>query len=284
MILVTGAGGTVGREVRKALKVRNAAFKSGYSTEVKAEAARARGETAVVADFARPDTLGAALEGCDHLFLLSGGLPNQSALEIAAVRAAKASGVEHVVKLSVWGAEEERFSFARLHRPVEREIERSGMGWTHLRPTGFMQNVVNFMAATIKTQNAIYQPAGDAAVGHVDVRDVAEVAAEALTRAGHQGHAYALTGPESLTFGQIAEKLTTILGRPIRYVDVPEEAAREAMLGMGLEAWYVEAILDLTRYYKDGRSSRLTGDVRKVLGREPISFDRFLRDHADALR
>lgn len=284
MILVTGAGGTVGREVVKALAAAGAKARAGFSSEDKADAARRRGLDAAVADFARPDTLAAALRGCDHLFLLSGGLRNQTELETAAVRAAKAAGVQHVVKLSAWGAGEEAHTFARWHRPVERELEGSGMGWTLLRPNGFMQNVVNFLAANIKAQSAIYQPAGSSAVSHVDVRDVAAVAAKVLTEPGHLSRTYTLSGPEALDWTQIAAKISALLGRAVTYVDVPEDGARQGMLGMGMPDWYVEAILDLARYYVAGHAGRVTPDVKQVLGREPLTFDRFLQDHAAALR
>ena len=284
MILVTGASGTVGREVVRGLVAAGAKFRAGYSSEEKARKARTGVVETVVADFASADSLRVAMKGCDHLFLLSGGQRDQADLESNAVRAAEAAGIKHVVKLSVWGAEGEEFSFARLHRPVEQLIESTDLGWTFLRPNGFMQNVVNFYAETIRTQSAIYQPAASASVSHVDVRDVAAVAVKALTEPGYMGKAYTLSGPEALTHAQLAEKISAYLGRKVSYVPVSDGAARQAMIVSGIPDWYADWVLDLTHYYVAGKAARVTPTVREVLGREAGSFDNFLKDSGRALR
>src|SRR5438128_7621197 len=163
MILVTGARGTVGSEVVRQLQAKGGRFKVASREPGKAPA----GLEAVVFDLDRPDTLPAALEGIDTVFLLS----NVVTSELNAVKAAPAAGVKRIVKLSAWGAGEEAFSFARWHRQVEKAIEASGLRWTHLRPNGFMQNVVNYTGTTIRREGAIYLPAGEARISHVDVRD-----------------------------------------------------------------------------------------------------------------
>lgn len=188
------------------------------------------------------------------------------------------------MKHSVWGAADEGFSFARWHRPVERAIEASGLAWTHLRPNGFMQNVVNFMGATIKRDGAIYQPAGETRISHIDVRDVAAVALEVLTEGGHAGKAYELSGPAALTYGQIAALLGKVLGREIRYVDISAEQYKQGAMAAGIPADYADALNDLSRYYRGGSAASVTPAVRAITGREPIDFEQFARDHAGALR
>ena len=152
MICVTGPGGTVGREVITQLESANVPFRAAYFSREKAEAARARGIDAVVIDYNRPETLRVAFQGCDELFLLGPNVLNQTQCELNAIEAAQAVGVRHVVKQSVMGAVEEAYSLAKIHRPVEKAIESSGLVWTFLRPNSFMQNVVTYMGATIRAE------------------------------------------------------------------------------------------------------------------------------------
>ena len=146
MICVTGASGTLSSAVIRQLESAKAPFRGAYFSNKKAEAALARGIEAVIIDYNRPDTLRAAFQGCEKLFLLGPNALNQSDLERNAVEAAKAAGVRHIVKQSVMGAAEESYSLAKVHRPVEKAIESSGLAWTFLRPNSFMQNAVTFMA------------------------------------------------------------------------------------------------------------------------------------------
>ncbi len=200
MICVTGAGGTVSSDLIKQLESASAPFRAAHFSNEKAEAARARGIDAVIIDYNRPETLREAFRGCDKLFLLGPNALNQTQLERNAVEAAKAAGVRHIVKQSVMGAVEESYSLARVHRPVEKAIESSGLGWTFLRPNSFMQNVVTYMGATIKAEGTFYSASGEAKISHVDVRDIAAMAVKALTESNHEEKAYRLTGPEALTY------------------------------------------------------------------------------------
>src|SRR5262245_39982696 len=169
MICVTGAGGTLGSELVRQLGAARVPFRAAFFSEAKAKAARAKGIDAAVIDYGSPATLRAAFQGCDALFLLGPTVENQTQLEIAAVEAAKAAGVRHVVKQSVLGAEGEDYSFAKVHRPVEKALESSGLAWTFLRPNGFMQNVVTYMAPSIQAEGRFYSSCGQARISHIDV-------------------------------------------------------------------------------------------------------------------
>ena len=214
MICVTGAGGTLSSEVIRQLEREKTPLRAAHFSEKGAEAARARGIDAVIIDYNRPETLRAAFHACDTLFLLGPNALNQTELELNAVEAAKAAGVRHVVKQSVMGAAEEAYSLAKIHRPVERAIEASGMAWTFLRPNSFMQNTVTFMAQTTKREGAFYSASGDARISHVDVRDIAAVAVKALTAPGRDRHIYTLSGPEALTYYEMAAELSKVLVVP----------------------------------------------------------------------
>jgi uncharacterized protein YbjT (DUF2867 family) len=266
MILITGASGTVGREVVKALGGQGVRIRAGYRTHPQNLPA---GVESVALDYERPETIRPALVGVETLFLLSSTV----APETGVVDEAKRVGVKRIVKLSVIGAAEEEYTIARWHRAVEKHIEASGLSWTFLRPNGFMQNIVNHMAETIRSQSAIYSSAGNGAVSHVDVRDIGAVGARVLTEAGHEGKAYELTGPAALTYGQIAETLSRVLGRPIKYVPGTPEQYKQS-----------DALVDLNRYYAEGKASRVSPAVKQLAGRDPIPFEQFARDYVDRLR
>jgi uncharacterized protein YbjT (DUF2867 family) len=282
MICVTGAGGTLSREVIRQLARRNASLRAGYFSPKAAEAARATGLHAVIMDYNQPDTLRAAFLGCETVFLLGPNALNQTELELNAVEAARAAGVRHIVKQSVMAAAEESYSLARIHRPVERAIEASGIAWTFLRPNSFMQNTVTFMAPTIKREGAFYSASSDARISHVDVRDIAAVAVNVLTEPRHQGKAYTLSGPEALTYDDMANELSQVLGRAISHINLPAADLRAGMLAEGMPEALADRMLDLERYFRENRAGLITDDVRQVTGREPRRFSEFARETAAA--
>ena len=284
MICVTGAGGTVGSELIKGLESAKAPFRAAYFSKKKAEAARAKGIDAVIMDYDRPEMLREAFRGCDKLFLLGPNALNQTQLELNAVETAKAVGVRHLVKQSVMGADGEAFSLALVHRPIEKAIESSSMAWTFLRPNSFMQNVVTFMGETIKADAAFYSASGEAKISHVDVRDIATVAVKALTGATHAGKAYTLTGPEALTYEELANELSKVLGRPISHISLSPSDLKQGMLAEGMPEEIADRMLDLERYYREDQASRITNDIKQVTGRDPRRFAQYARDCASSLQ
>jgi uncharacterized protein YbjT (DUF2867 family) len=232
MILVTGATGAVGSQVVEQLSSTGAPVRAFvHDDPEKAAKVRETGIEISEGDFGKPDTLEAALEGVDQLFLLMGSAENQVELENDAIEAAGRVGVHHVVKLSIHGAEiGSPVPFRDWHGRIEEKLERSGLSYTHLRPTFFMQNAAYMLAP----EGVFYMPAGDGRIGWVDVRDVAAVAVRALTEDGHEGKAYDMTGLEALSFAEAAERISAATGREIRHVDVPPEAARQGMLSSGM--------------------------------------------------
>ncbi|MEL6500846.1 MAG: SDR family oxidoreductase [Cyanobacteria bacterium J06623_1] len=286
MICITGAGGTVGREVIKQLELAKVPYRAAYFSKEKVEAALAKGVDAVSIDYNRPETLHKAFQGCDKLFLLGPNALNQTQLELNAVEAAKAVGVKYIVKQSVMGAEGEDFSLAQIHRPVEKAIEASGIEWTFLRPNSFMQNVVTFMAETIKAESTFYSASGEAKIAHVDVRDIAAVAVKALTESEpiHFGQAYTLTGSEAPTYDDLADELSKVLGRSISHISLSPEDLKHGMLAEGMPKVIAERMLDLERYYREDRASHITNDIKQVTGQEPRRFAQYTRDYGFLLQ
>lgn len=281
MICITGAGGTVGREVIKQLELANVPYRAAYFSKEKVEAALAKGIDAVTIDYNRPETLHMAFKGCDRLFLLGPNALNQTQLELNAVEAAKAVGVQYIVKQSVMGAEGEDFSLAQIHRPVEKAIEASGIEWTFLRPNSFMQNVVTFMAETIKAESAFYSASDQGKIAHVDVRDIAAVAVKVLTESEpiHFGQAYTLTGSEALTYDELADELSKVLGRSINHISLSPSDLKHGMLAEGMPETIAERMLDLERYYRGNRASLITNDIKQVTGHEPRRFAQYMQDY-----
>lgn len=284
MILITGAGGTVGTAVVKELRAAGHSPREAYHSPQKAKDARENGRDAVALDFTSPATLEPALAGIDRLFLLGTGVRGQAEAEAAVVTAARIASVGQVVKLSVFGAADEQSVLARIHRSVEQAIEASGMAWTFLRPNGFMQNFINYMGHSIRSQSAFYQPAADARISHIDVRDIARVAARVLTATGHDGQAYELTGAQAFSYEEAADTLSRATGRRITYVPVSDDAARAGMLAAGMPDFYADALVDLNRHFRTGAGAKVTTAVRDITGLAPATFEEFVRDHVDSFK
>src|ERR1700757_3599539 len=226
MILVTGASGTVGREVLREVAKSGAQHRAMYRSAAEAGKAPA-GTEAVVADFAKKETLGLALRGVESVYLVCSPIPDLVQLESDMVDACVDSGVRHVVLNSALGAGDYPKSFPSWHRRVEDKLSGSGLDYTILRPNSFMQNILTYYAPGIRTQGVFYAAMGNARTSFIDVRDVASVAANTLTSPKHTGKAYELNGPEALTYAEVAAKITRASGRKVQYVDIPVAQQRQ---------------------------------------------------------
>lgn len=275
--LVMGASGLIGRPVVEALACAGLPVRAGY----RSRPVEIAGTEAVRIDAGTGDGLAEAIEGVDQLFLLVGDMPGQTEAELRVVDTARQADVNHIVKLSTWGAESEAFSIARIHRPVEEAIEQSGIAYTFLRPNCFMQNFYTYYRDMIADTGSVRLPCGNAAVSFIDARDIAAVAARVLVDDTRRGRAYDLSGPEGLTHDQAAVMLVTPAGKSVRYVNITDEECRSEMIGAGLSADYAEDIVELCRYYRTGAAARVSSAVEDITGRPALSFSTFAADHAD---
>jgi uncharacterized protein YbjT (DUF2867 family) len=284
MILITGASGSAGgavlREVMKTREPIRAMYRS------KDDAAKAPANVPVViADYADKASLARALEGVDRVYLVCAPVKELVELESNMIDACKAAGVKHVVLNSALGASHYKKSFPSWHHVVEEKLKNSGLGYAILQPNSFMQNIPQFYGPSIRTQGAFYVALGDSKESYIDVRDVAAVAAKVLVSpAQHAGKTYELNGPEALTCAQVAEKISRVAGRPVQYVAIPEEAQRKAMLEMGMPEWQVTALLELQQYFTGGRGATVDDVILKIVGRQPLHFDKFLAEFASSFR
>jgi uncharacterized protein YbjT (DUF2867 family) len=282
MILVTGSSGSVGGAVLGELLRAGAPVRGLYRSETDAAKAPAGVETAI-ADFADAAALDRALEGVDKVFLVCSPIPQLVELETNVIDAcARNGGVKHLLLNSAFGAGQWEISFPSWHFAVEAHLKASGLAHTILRPESFMQNMVTYYSGSIKAGHAFYIAGGDAPLAFIDLRDIAAVAAKVLTTEGHAGKTYTLTGCEALSYGEVAAKLSKLLGTTVSYVALTPEQSKEAMLGLGMPAWQVQAMVELGAFYTEGPGAAVTEDVKTVLGREPILFDQFLNDYSES--
>ena len=283
MILVTGATGTTGREVVGELQRLGAAgVRALVRDPARASVIREAGFETAEGDFDRPETLGAALEGVERALLLTPPSPQTFEQQRAFIEAARRAGVRHVVKFSAIGADASApEGFGKWHGQSEDLLRSSGLAWTMLQPNFFMQNLLG-QAQQIAATGAIHQPVGDARASFIDARDIASVAARTLTEEGHEGQTYVLTGPEALSYAEVAAKLSEATGREIKYVPISPEQFRAGALGAGLPEWLVSALEQLNELFASGRAAEVSDDVPRVGGKEPTTFEQFARDHAAA--
>lgn len=277
-ILVSSATGTIGTALVQRLRELGATFTT-MSSKPSARSPQAH----VVGDFDDRGSLERAFAGIDTLFLLLPLVPNKLALADNAIAAARAAGVMHIVRSSGAGADASSpVSLARLQGSIDAKIAASGIAHTLLRPSGFMQNWVTFSAGQVKA-GTVYAPHGSGAQSVIDVRDIADVAAAILMHpAAHAGKAYTLTGAQALTDAQMLATISAATGRKVTYVDVPESAAHQAMLDMGMPEIMIDWFMSLNHVIKQGWAAGITDDVQQLSGHAPRRFDDFVRENVAA--
>lgn len=285
MYLITGVTGMMGGAVLEEARKAKLPLKAMYRNADEAKKAFP-GVASVIADYADKESLGKALENVDAVYLVCSPIPQLAELESNAIDACAEKRVGHVVANSALGAGDFPQSFPSWHRKVEDKLKASGLKYTILRPNSFMQNLLTSAAPTVRTQGAFYAAMGSAKVSLIDVRDIATVAVKALSDPwAHEGKTYELNGLEALSYAEVATKISRTIGRPVKFVDIPEDAQRKAMLDQHMPEWLVTAVLDLQRYYTaNGKGGEVDGVLAGLLGRAPIRLDQFLDENKDAFR
>jgi len=225
-----------------------------------------------------------ALQGVDRVYLVCSPIQELVQLEGNAIDACKKAGVKKIVLNSALGAGDYDKSFPGWHGKVEDKLKASGIEFVILRPNGFMQNTITYLAPSIKAQGVFYDAMGTAKTSYIDVRDVAAVAATSLTTDGHAGKIYELNGPEAITQDDLAKRIAAKSGREVKHVNIPREAHQKAMLDLGMPAWQVTALIELQDYYVSGRAAAVDGVVEKVLGKPARTMDAFLTEYANEFR
>ncbi|KAA9338507.1 SDR family oxidoreductase [Hymenobacter busanensis] len=284
-ILITGATGTVGSELVRALANRGATVRAGVHSVIKGDRLKHLNPEVQLVElaFERPETLVPAFTGVDRVFLITPFSPEQVAVARQLIDAAKAAGVKQVVKLSALGAEAEPgIQLGRWHREAEQYLAQSGLSYAIVRPSSFMQNFITYHADGIRQQGAIYLPLGQGRLSYIDAQDIAAAAAAILLDdpIRHHGRAYPLTGSEALSTDEVARIIGQAAGRDVRYVDLPEDAARQGM--QGAPQWLVDAMMELNAIGKAGYAATVAPDLERLTGRPARTFAEFAQDHRTA--
>ena len=272
-ILVVGATGTVGREMVRRLSTAGARPLALMHTGQTGPEPSDRSDR-VSADLDRPATVEAALDGIDRLFLLTRQTSRQLEQEQTVIAAAARAGVGRVVKLSVFRAEERSpLQIARQHWQAERVLQDSGLQHTVIRPVFFMQNLFGMVR-----DGTVATAAQDGRVAMIDARDIAAAAVAALTTVPAEGRIYTLTGPEAVSFDQVADVLGRRAGRTLRHVRVPPETVFERLRAAGAEAWFAADMAALHGMLADGYEDVVTNEVSSLTRALATPLARFATD------
>ncbi|HUO87345.1 MAG TPA: SDR family oxidoreductase [Thermoanaerobaculia bacterium] len=282
-ILIIGGNGTVGRHVVAGLLRQGARARALVRSRARATAIEGTGLPMVVGDLAEPASLDAALEGVGRVFLLSSPSPRTAELHGNLIERARRAGARHVVRVSALGASRTSpGELLRGHGEAEELLESSGLGFTHLRPAWFMQNLLAY-APWIAAHGELAVPIGRGTLAMIDARDVARVAVAALTADGHEGRTYRLTGPEALDFTGVAAGLSEVLGRPVRHRQLAPQEGRRQMVAGGMPEWLADSLLALFTHAPVDPPAEVTGDVEAVTGAPATPLATFARDHVAEL-
>ncbi len=279
MILVTGATGGIGGELARILKTAGHAFRVMCRKQDQLKSFREQGIDAISGDFDQPETLTQAMHGCTKLFLITPPTPDQFRQECAAIDAAKEAGVKTVVKISASDSNvRSTVPWAKSHALIDHHLRASGLNWTILKPTAFMQNFFWFKEPISK--GFIPLVSGKGSVCWVDTRDVARVAAKVLTEDGHNHATYFLTGPETLDMNEAAERISKMTHHKVRYVNLPNPVFKAFLRLTGNSRWMAKGLVaqfsDVVAGHHDIDP---TFEIERLTGQPARDFSQFIRDH-----
>lgn len=284
MILLTGATGRTGRPLVDRVVEEGIPARALVRDASKADALRDRGLEVVVGDLSDHAAVQRAMDGIERALLLAANSPDQWEQERGFIEAAAAAGVGHVVKVSAIGADPgSKRVLKRFHGRAEDLLRDSAIAHTIVQGNFYMDNLLT-QAPLVAKERMFALPMGRGRVGPIDVRDVADALFATLTQPGFENRSFLVTGPEVLSFGDMADRLGKVLGRAIRYVDLPPDVFREQLMSVGVPTWNVDAMLELFALIRDDRNACVTEDFTALTGKAPRTFDEWARDHAGNFR
>jgi uncharacterized protein YbjT (DUF2867 family) len=280
MIVVTGATGNIGSRVVGELTSAGIVCRGFVRDATKAAGLLGADVAVAVGDFADPASIRLGIDGADAVVLSSGNDPRQVEFEANVVDAVAATSGCPLVKVSSVGADPASpASFVAWHGRSEAHLAASGLPATVLRANFFMSNL--FAAAgSVAHGGPLVAPAGSARIAMVDPRDIAASIVSVLTTAGHHGETYELTGPEALTYAEVADTIADALGRPVEFLDAPETAVHDSVIAEGMPEWFAAGFVSLFAELRRGIAETVTTAVRELTGKPATDLKSFIEDHA----
>lgn len=281
MIVVTGATGNVGQHVLSLLSSQAQQVRALSRTKQQGGAQSPSQVEWIQADFADRVSLNGALEGATGLVLISPAHRDMQAHQEAVVEAAAAVGVKRIAKLSGLGAGPDApIRLPKLHYAIEQRIAKTGIAHSFVRPNLFMQVLLG-SAQSVANDGTMYASAGNGAISFIDARDVAACLVAEVLRQDNSNVVCEITGPQALTYGHVAEALSTFAKHPVRHVDITPQQARESMVGSGMDPWLADAFVELFDIYRAGHGAAvLSAAVESAIGRPAISLASFAQHYA----
>lgn len=281
-ILIAGATGTNGRMVAARLATAGYPVRALVRNVQSAQSLVQPNVELFEGDLNDPTALESAFESVDRAFIVTAIVPNTVELFQNFFNAAQKTTGAHIVKFSALGAgDNSRSAIQQQHTESDEALIASGLPYTILRPNSFYQNML-WSADSIKATGQFYLSFGDAKQSLVDVRDLTEVAFQAFTEVQHRGKVYELTGPEGLSYHDVAQQLSMILGREVAYVPVPNEAALQGMIDAGMPEWTARAIAELYSVFATGEYADTNENIQRITGKPAITFAAWASDNKSA--
>lgn len=278
-ILLTGISGNVGNAVVEYLKTKDIKLIGGVR-DIERYKNKPLDIELVKLDFENSSTYKSALKNVEKVFLMRPpAITDIKGIFKPFINVCKQSGVKHIVFLSLIGIEKNPFP---PHYKIEKEIVKSGLKYTFIRPSFFMQNLSSVHALDIKERNDIFIPCGSAKVSFIDTRDVGEIVGRTLIEEGHFNKAYSITGYEAINYYQVAQIMSNVLERKIKYSNPSIMKFRNCMVKRGIKKEYatVMAVLYLTT--KMGMAREVNNIAEILLGRKQRSMEDFIKDYSHA--
>jgi uncharacterized protein YbjT (DUF2867 family) len=235
-----------------------------------------------VGDLEKPrSSLAAALAGIDGVFLVTDG-PDLDLRDRAVAVAAKSAGVRHIVKLSTLDVHT-GVGTGPWHERGEVAVRESGVAFTFIQSAGFMLNALGW-SHSIRELGVLRTSTGQGKIAFIHPDDIADVATAALITRDHDGQSLVITGPDALSYGEMAATIGGTIGKRVRFEEISDQQAYAGVVRWAGKGPYADALVDIWRAVREGRLAIVSGGVKQVLGRKAIPFDRWAEENADAFQ